>query len=96
MSWTMAAESEQLLRVVRSVALTYEEQYYALQMARYPQARAGGEVRWSWSVRLIGAGASNEGAARGLLHLPYSPTSPDTVGCTCVTSSDDDLFDSDS
>ena len=38
----------------------------------------------------------NEAAARELLNLSYSPTFPDTGGCTCVMSSDDDLFDSDS
>ena len=36
----MAAESEQLLGVMRSAALSYEEQYYALRMARYPDASA--------------------------------------------------------
>ena len=36
----MAAESEQLLGVVRSAALTHEEQYYALRIARYPQAKS--------------------------------------------------------
>ena len=41
MSRTVAAESEQLLGVVRSAALTHEEQYYALRMARYVSTGKG-------------------------------------------------------
>ena len=40
MSRRMAAESEQLLGVVRSVALTHKEKYYRLRLAKYPDARA--------------------------------------------------------
>ena len=40
--------------------------------------------------------ARDEAAAREPLDLPYSPTSPGTGACTCVMSSDDDLFISDS
>ena len=36
----MAAESEQLLGVVMSAALSHEEQYYTLCIARYLDARA--------------------------------------------------------
>ena len=98
MSRSMAAESEQLLGVCRSAALTYEEQYYALQMVRCPDARAEDmrrcqvelERSTAWAI------ARNEAAAREPLNLPYSPTSPDVEGCKCVVSSDDDLFDSDS
>ena len=35
MSRGMAAESEQLLGVVRSAVLSHKVQYYALHMARY-------------------------------------------------------------
>ena len=34
MSRSMTAESEQLLEVFKSAALTHEEQYYALRIAR--------------------------------------------------------------
>ena len=40
MSRSMAAESEQLLGVVRRAVLSHEEQYYALRMARDTEARA--------------------------------------------------------
>ena len=40
MSRSMTAESEHLLRVVRSAALSHEEQYYALRMTRYSDATA--------------------------------------------------------
>ena len=40
--------------------------------------------------------ARNEAGSRAPLDLPYSPTSPGAGACTCVMSSDDDLFDSDS
>ena len=39
MSESMAMESEQLLGVVRSAALSHKEKYYALRIARYPDAR---------------------------------------------------------
>ena len=66
--------------------------------ARYPEVRAEDmrrrqvelERSTAWAI------ARNEAAARGPLNLPYIPTSPDVGGCTCVVSSDDDLFDSDS
>ena len=97
MSRTMAAKSEQLLGVVRSAALIHEKQYYALQMARNPQARAEDMMRHQVELERSTARAiaRNEAAARGPLHLPYSPTSPDMGGCTYVMSSEDDLFDSD-
>ena len=98
MSRTIAAESEQLLGVCRSSALTHEEQYYALRMARYPQAREEDmrrrqvelERSTAWAI------ARNEAAARETVDLTYSPTSPGAGACTCGMSSDDDLFDSDS
>ena len=37
---SIAAESEQLLGVIRRAALTQEEQYFSLHMTRYPEARA--------------------------------------------------------
>ena len=85
MSRTMAAESEQLLGVCRSAALTHEEQYCALRMTRYPQAREEDmrrrqveqECSIAWAI------ARNEAAAREPLDLPSSPTSPGTGACTC-------------
>ena len=96
MSRSMAAESEQLLGVVRSAALTREEQFYALGIyARYLQARAEDIRRRQVDLERSTASAiaRNEAAARGSLNLPYSPTFPGTGACTCGMSSDDDLFD---
>ena len=66
----MAAESEQLHGVARSAALTHKEKYYALRMARYPDARA--KDMTSRQVELEGstawAIARNEAAARGSLN----------------------------
>ena len=39
MSRSMAMASEQQLRVVRRASLSHEDQYNALRMARYPEAR---------------------------------------------------------
>ena len=93
MSRSMAAESEQLLGVVRSEAL-----YYAQQMARYPDAKTEDMGRHQVKLERATAWAiaRNEAAARGPLNLPHSPTSPDVEGCRCVVSSDEDIFDSDS
>ena len=82
----------------RSAALTHEEQYHALRMARYPQARE--EVMRRRQVELerstAWAIARNEAAARETVDLTYSPTSPGAGACTCGLSSDDDFFDGDS
>ena len=90
---TMTAESDQLLGMCRSAVLAHEEQYYALRMARYPQARAEDKGRQlelerstAWAI------ARGEAAAREPLDLPYSRTSPESGGCTCVMSSDDDTL----
>ena len=40
MSRSMAAQSEQLLGVVKCAALAHEEQYHALRMVRYIDVRA--------------------------------------------------------
>ena len=66
-------------------------------MDRYPQARADDMTRHQVELERSTAWAiaRNKVVARGPLNLPY-PTSPDTGGCTCMMSSDDDLFDSDS
>ena len=98
MSRSAAEESEQLLGLCRSVTLTHEEQYYALRMARYPQAREEDMRRrqmeldrsTAWAI------ARNQDAARDTADLAYSPTSPGAGACIRDTSSDDDLFDSDS
>ena len=98
MSRSIAAESEQLLGVCRSAALTHEEQYNALRTARYPQAREEDmrrrqvelERSTAWAI------ARKEASVRVRVDLTCSPTSPGTGSCTCVMSSDDDLFDSDS
>ena len=94
---SMAAESEQLRGVVRSAAMSHEEQYYALRMARYPDASAENmrcrqieqEHSTAWAL------AKNEAAARGPLNLPYNPASLDVEGCRCVVSCDGDRFNSD-
>ena len=98
MSRTVAAESEQLLGVCRSAALTHEEQYYALRMARYPQAREEDMRRRQVELERSTAWviARNEAATRETVDLTYSPTSPGAGACTCGLSSDDDHFDSDS
>ena len=93
MPGSMTAESEQQLEVMRCAALSYEEKYYALRMARYPDARAEDirlELSTAWAI------SRNEAAARAPLNLPYSRASPDEEGCRYVVSSDDELFDSDS
>ena len=94
---TMAAESEQLLGVCRSAALTHEEQYYyyALQMAWYPQAREEDMRRRQVELERSTAWATARNEAT-FLDMPYSPTSPGTGACNCGMSSNDDLFDSDS
>ena len=42
MSRSIAAESEQLIDLVRRVALSYEGQYYSLRKVRYPERQAEG------------------------------------------------------
>ena len=74
--------------------LTHVEQYYALQMARYSEARAEDMRRRQVELDRSTAWAipRNEAAARGLLNLPYSPISPEVRGCICMVSSDDSLL----
>ena len=76
--------------MVRSSALSHEEQYYALQMTRYHDARAEDmrrrlialERSRAWAI------ARNKAAVRGPLNLPFNPASPDMEGCRSVVSSD--------
>ena len=77
--------------VVTGATLSLEENYYALRMARYPDARAEDmrrrqvelERSTAWAI------ARNEEAARVPLNLPYSSTSPEVVGYRCVITSGD-------
>ena len=67
MSRTVAAESEQLLGGCRSAASAHEEQYYALRMARNPQARAEG-MRYIIIIILISSPAFGPSIAITLLY----------------------------
>ena len=82
MSSSMTAESKQPLGVVRRAALSHEKQYYALRMARYPEALAEDTRRRQMELERSTAWAlvRNEAAAREALDLSYIPKSRDVEG----------------